>query len=145
MVVVKDLLQEKGGEIYHVTQYTSVRDALRLMAEKQIGAVLVMEGGRPEGVFSERDLARRLIQSDECSLDIPVKELMTSPVIKVNLTSTLDECMDLMSAKHVRHLPVIENDQVVGIISIGDIVKAVINNHLKAVDRLENYIAGDEH
>jgi CBS domain-containing protein len=142
MFVVKDLLFEKGNEVWTITPEATVRDALEIMAEKQIGALLVMEGARPVGVFSERDLARRIIRVKESPLDQPVKRYMTSPVITVEPLQSVEDCMGLMTDKHVRHLPVMENERLVGIISIGDVVKGIITSREKTIRKLENYIAG---
>ena len=101
-----------------------------------------MEGARPVGVFSERDLARRIIRVKESPLDQPVKRYMTSPVITVEPLQSVEDCMGLMTDKHVRHLPVMENERLVGIISIGDVVKGIITSREKTIRKLENYIAG---
>lgn len=142
MFVVKDLLYEKGNEVWTITPEATVREALEIMAEKQIGALLVMQDTQPVGVFSERDLARRIIRVKEFPLDQPVKRYMTSPVITVEPMQSVEDCMGLMTDKHVRHLPVMENDRLVGIISIGDVVKGIITSREKTIRKLENYIAG---
>lgn len=142
MFVVKDLLNEKGTEVWTIAPNASVREALEIMAEKQIGALLVLEENKPVGVFSERDLARRIIRALEAPLDQPVSRYMTSPVITVRPLQTVEECMGLMTDKHVRHLPVMEEGQLKGIISIGDVVKGTINLLEKKIQQLEDYIAG---
>jgi CBS domain-containing protein len=142
MFVVKDLLYEKGDDVWSITPEVTVREALEMMAEKRIGALLVMEADQPVGVFSERDLARRIIRVKESPLDQPVNRIMTSPVITVEPLQSIEECMGLMTDKHVRHLPVVERGRVIGIISIGDVVAAMIRSREKTIRKLENYIAG---
>jgi CBS domain-containing protein len=145
MFVVKDLLYEKGNEVWTIAPQTLVREALEIMAEKRIGALLVIENDEPVGVFSERDLARRIIRAQEAPLEQPVSRYMTSPVITVRPLQTVEECMGLMTDKHVRHLPVIENGKLLGIISIGDVVKGIIQNREKKIQQLENYISGTDY
>jgi CBS domain-containing protein len=140
--IVKDLLNEKGNEVWTIHPDASVREALEIMAEKRIGALLVVEGDVPVGVFSERDLARRIIRAKEAPLDQPLKRFMTSPVITVTPLQSAEECMGLMTNKHVRHLPVMENNRLIGLISIGDVVKAMITSKEKTIQKLEDYIAG---
>jgi CBS domain-containing protein len=142
VLLVKDLLYEKGNEVWTIAPELSVREALEIMAEKRIGALLVVEAGKPVGVFSERDLARRIIRALEAPLEQPVRRYMTSPVITVQPMQTVEECMGLMTDKHVRHLPVMEEGRLLGIISIGDVVKGLITSHEKKIQQLENYIAG---
>lgn len=145
MFVVKDLLYEKGNEVWTIAPGTLVREALEVMAEKRIGALLVMENNEPVGVFSERDLARRIIRAQEAPLEQPVSRYMTSPVITVRPLQTVEECMGLMTDKHVRHLPVIENGELRGIISIGDVVKGIIQSREKKIQQLEDYISGTDY
>lgn len=145
MFVVKDLLYEKGNEVWTITPDTLVREALEFMAEKRIGALLVMENEQPVGVFSERDLARRIIRAQEAPLEQPVSRYMTSPVITVRPLQTVEECMGLMTDKHVRHLPVVESDKLIGIISIGDVVKGIIQSREKKIQQLEDYISGTDY
>lgn len=144
MFVAKDILHHKGNEIFFVTPDTSLLDSLKLMAEKHIGAVLVMENEQPVGIFSERDLAREVLNHEQCSLEMPVKKFMSTPVIMVEPLSSIDFCMSLMTNKRIRHLPVMDKDKgrILGVISIGDLVKAVISSHLRTIDALESYIAG---
>jgi len=142
MFVVKDLLNVKGNEVWTIAPDASVRKALEIMADKQIGALLVLEENKPVGVFSERDLARRIIRALEAPLDQPVSRYMTSPVITVKPLQTVEECMELMTDKHVRHLPVMEEGQLLGIISIGDVVKGTISILETKIQQLEDYIAG---
>jgi len=119
-----------------------VYDALKLMADKEIGALLVLEGGRLVGVISERDYARKVILKGKSSLDTPVKEIMTQDFVWVRPEQTVEECMGLVTEKRIRHLPVLVDDQVVGIISIGDLVKAVIDEKDFTIKQLESYITG---
>ena len=142
MKTVKQILQEKGHSIWSITPDTFVYDALKLMAEKEVGALLVLEGGRLVGIISERDYARKVILKGKSSLDTPVKEIMTQKVIYVRPEQTVEECMALMTDKHIRHLPVLEGDELVGVVSIGDLVKADIEAKVFMIQQLENYITG---
>ncbi len=142
MKLVRQLLQSKGYDVWSITPDASVFDALRLMAEKECGALLVKEGGKIVGVFSERDYARKIILKGRTSKDTTVREIMMEKVLYVRPDQTIEECMALMSDKRVRHLPVLEKDQLVGIISIGDVVKAIISDQKFIIEQLENYIKG---
>jgi CBS domain-containing protein len=142
MKIVFDILQNKGRQIWSVSPETTVYDALSLMADKDIGAVLVMENDHPIGVFSERDYARKVILEGKSSRLTPVKEIMTSKVLYVSPEQTIIECMALFTDKHVRHLPVMKDGSIVGLISIGDVVKAIITDHEFTIDQLERYITG---
>lgn len=142
MTTVRNVLQVKGYEIWSITPETLVFDALKVMAEKNVGALLVMEDKKLVGVFSERDYARKIVLKGESSHTSIVKNIMTSDVITVRPEQSIDECMALMTGKHIRHLPVVENQNVVGLISIGDIVKAIISEHEYTIKQLENYITG---
>jgi CBS domain-containing protein len=142
MKTVGELLQAKGYDIWSVAPDDSVYDALQLMADKNVGAVLVTEAGNLVGIVSERDYARKVILKGKTSKDTPVREIMTEKVVYVRPDQTSDECMVLMTDKRVRHLPVIENDQLIGIISIGDVVKAIMSHQEFMLEQLENYITG---
>jgi CBS domain-containing protein len=142
MITVNQLLHTKGREVWSVTQGTSVFDALKLMAEKNVGAVLVMEGNQLAGIFSERDYARKVILKGKTSKELTVQEIMTEKVDCVSLSQTVRECMTLMTEKHHRHLPVVEGERVVGMISIGDVVKAIISDQKFTIEQLEGYITG---
>jgi CBS domain-containing protein len=144
MFIVKDILSEKGYQVVTASPETSVGAALQLMADKQIGALVVVEDEKPVGVFSERDFARRVIRYG-CSLETPIQELMTSPVITVEPMQSFDDCMTLMTDKSIRHLPVVERGRLVGIISIGDVVRAVIYNRERNIRKLERYIDGTDY
>jgi CBS domain-containing protein len=142
MTTVGNVLQTKGHEIWSIPPGALVYDALKVMAEKNVGALLVMEGKKLAGIFSERDYARKIALKGISSHTSTVGNIMTSVVVKVGREQSIDECMTLMTNKHVRHLPVVENDDVVGIISIGDVVKALISEHEHTIKQLENYITG---
>ncbi len=143
MKTVKQILDEKGHTAWQVTPDSFVYDALKLMADKGIGALLVVEGGKLVGVISERDYARKVILKGKSSLDTPVKDIMTRDVVWVRPEQSVEECMALVTEKRVRHLPVLVDDQVVGVISIGDLVKAVIDEKDFVIKQLESYITGN--
>ena len=142
MESVNQVLQTKGHEIWSVTPEILVFDALKLMADKNVGALLVLEGDKLVGIFSERDYARKVILRGKASTDTPVREIMSLQVFYVRPEQTIEECMALMTDRHIRHLPVLENDNVVGVISIGDVVKAIISEQEFTIKQLENYITG---
>jgi CBS domain-containing protein len=139
---VQDILSAKGGTVWSVTPETPVIDALRMMAEKNVGAVLVCQGSKVAGILSERDYARKVVLMGRSSKNLPVGEIMTSRVVSVRPEQTTDDCMALMTAKHVRHLPVLKGGELIGIISIGDVVKAVIADLRFSIEQLESYING---
>jgi len=142
METVRHLLQEKGHQFHAIAPEAMVYEALKLMSEKEIGALLVLERGRLVGIISERDYARKVILKGKSSLDTPVREVMTGKVVFVRPDNSLEECMALMTDKRVRHLPVLEGDQILGVISIGDLVKATIAHKDFVIRQLENYITG---
>jgi CBS domain-containing protein len=142
MKTVAQLLRTKGQHVLTVAPDVSVFDALGVMAEKNVGALLVVEERRLVGVFSERDYARKVILKGKASRDIPVREIMTSPVLYVRPEQTIEDCMALMTDKRVRHLPVLEDERLVGVISIGDVVKAIIAEQEFLIEQLQNYISG---
>ena len=142
MSTVKDILESAGGEIWSVRSEQSVLDAIRLMAEKGIGAVLVIDNGRLSGIFSERDYARKVILEDRASHNTPVSDIMTRDPVTTTRAASVAECLSLMTEKRFRHLPVVEDGRVLGIISIGDLVKMVIAEQQYTIDQLEHYIAG---
>jgi CBS domain-containing protein len=142
MKIVNDILSRKGRQVWSVTPETTVYDALSLMADRDIGAVLVLRDGKLAGIFSERDYARKVILEGKSSKTIPVKEIMSTPVFFVGPTTTMDECMALMTEKKFRHLPVISQGELEGVISIGDVVKALISDKEFTIEQLEKYIAG---
>jgi CBS domain-containing protein len=142
MTTVRTILQTKGPEIWSVEPETPVMAALKIMDEKNIGALVVARGGSVLGILSERDYARKLVLKGRSSSDATVQDLMTSSVITVTPDQSMDQCMDLMTSKRIRHLPVVENDKLIGLISIGDVVKAVISEKEFLIKQLENYISG---
>ena len=142
MPIVSQLLRSKGPEIWSVTPETSVYDAIKLMADKGIGALLVLEGERLVGIISERDYARKVILQGKSSRNTPVSEIMTSRVFYVQPEQSIEECMALMTDKHIRHLPVLQDGRLIGIISIGDVVKAIISDREIMIRELERYITG---
>jgi CBS domain-containing protein len=142
MPTVNDLLQTKGHTVWSVAPNTTVYEALELMADKNVGALLVLDGGRVAGIFSERDYARKIILKGRASRETPVREIMTERVVFVRPEQTVAECMALMTHKHIRHLPVLAGDEVIGVISIGDVVKAIISEQEFMIEQLENYISG---
>ncbi len=139
MATVKDILSEKGSQVWSVRPETPVRATLELMADKEIGAVVVVDQ-RIVGVFSERDCVRSVAETRDPGMSVPVQNLMSSPVYCVAIDTPVDECMALMSDRQIRHLPVVENDRLVGLISIGDVVKWAIREKDGAIRDLENYI-----
>ncbi|MGA9175634.1 MAG: CBS domain-containing protein [Desulfobacterales bacterium] len=139
---VKDILQEKGTQVYAISPDAKVYEALQLMADKNIGALMVMEGDRAVGLISERDYARKIVLKGKFSKDVPVHEIMTVDIVRIGPDRDVENCMELMTDKRVRHLPVFENDRLIGIISIGDIVKAIIEHKEEIIEQLENYIKG---
>lgn len=142
MATVSNLLKVKGKDVWIVQSGTQVKDTLRLMAEKNIGAVLVLDGARIVGVFSERDYARHAARRESMLLNEPVDDFMTRAVYYISPSQTVEEVMALMTSKHIRHLPVLENDQLVGVISIGDVVKKLMDEKETTIQGLENYILG---
>ncbi len=140
MITVSGILKNKGSEVFSVAPTSTVYDAIKLMSEKNIGALPVIENGSMCGIFSERDYARKIVLLNRKSQETPVSEIMTSSVISVSPATTLDECMGLMSSKKIRHLPVLEQDSLVGIISIGDVVTAIIKAQKETIDHLHKYI-----
>lgn len=142
MLTVKTILQQKGSQVYSVKADQTVFDALKIFADKQIGAVLVMDGENLCGIFSERDYARKIILKGLFSKDTPVKEVMTHDVITVGPDANVLECLSLMTDKHIRHLPVLEGTKILGMITIGDAVNKVIHSQRETIESLENYIKG---
>ncbi len=141
MTIVNQILKVKGHEVCTVTPETTVREALQQMAAYNIGAVPVLNGGDLVGIFSERDYARRSVGRDGVSLETPVGELMTKQVSCVHADQTVESCLALVTEKHIRHLPVIDDeDHMIGIISIGDLVKSVISQQEFIIQQLEEYI-----
>ena len=138
---VRHLLEAKAPEIFSIGPDAPVIDAVRLMAEKHIGALLVMDGANLVGIVSERDYARKIVLQGRASTNTPVREIMTSGVISVGCDDTIDHCMQIVTDKRIRHLPVVRAGEVVGVVSIGDLVKAVIEDQQLELDQLQRYIA----
>ena len=143
MVPVSQLLAGKGQEIYRLSPDAPVLEAIRLMADKSIGALLVMEGDQLLGILSERDYARKVILMGRSSKDPPVSAIMTpAPLVTVSSNSRTKECMRLMTDRRIRHLPVVDDGKVVGMLSIGDLVRSIIEGLEGEVEQLKQYIAG---
>lgn len=142
MPTAHDILRFKGRTVHSVRPTDSVLAALGLMADYDIGAVLVLDGGTLAGILTERDYARKVALAGRSSKDSPVSAIMTSSVVTVTPNHTVDECMTLMTERRVRHLPVVDGGRVVGVVSIGDLVKATIDEQAFTINELKSYIAG---
>ena len=142
MKLIKEILEGKGSQVWSVAPDATVLDALKLMAEKELGALLVMADGKLVGIISERDYARKVILKGRSSTETLVKQIMAKRVIYTQLDQTVDECMAIMTDKHVRHLPVMSEGQVVGIVSVGDLVKSIIAHQQFVIEQLERFISG---
>jgi CBS domain-containing protein len=142
MLQVKHLLAEKGGEIHSIGPDDPVLAAIQVMADRYIGALLVMRNDELVGIVSERDYARKIVLKGRSSSATPVRDIMTASVISVSPADSVDTCMRLCTDSRVRHLPVVENGKVIGVVSIGDLVKAVINEQGQEIEQLQRYIAG---
>jgi CBS domain-containing protein len=140
MQTVKDILRAKGYDVWSITPDATVFDALTTMAHKDVGALTVMEGEQLVGILSERDYARKVILQGKTSRTTLVREIMSSPVICVRPQQTVEECMALLTGRRIRHLPVLEDDRIIGIISIGDLVKSIITEQQFIIEQLEGYI-----
>jgi CBS domain-containing protein len=139
---VKDVLEVKGNDVWSIEPGASVYDAMKLMADKGVGALMVMEGSKLVGVISERDYARKVILEGRSSRTTQVKEIMETRVVYTHLEQNIEECMALMTEKRVRHLPVMDEGQLVGVISIGDLVKSIISEQKFMIEQLVRYISG---
>ena len=142
MRLVKHLLEGKGGAVHWIGPEQPVLDAIRMMADKYVGALLVMDQGQMLGIVSERDYARKVILKGRSSADTPVREIMTASVLTVAPGDSVNHCMKVVTDKRVRHLPVVEGGKVIGVLSIGDLVKAVIDDQAEQLEHLQRYIAG---
>ncbi len=140
MITVRHLLDGKGRALFSIEPEDPVLEAIRMMAERHVGALLVMRGTELAGILSERDYARKVVLLGRSSAETPVWQIMTSPVITVSPDNSVQDCMRLMTDRRIRHLPVVEGGKVVGMISIGDLVKAVIEEQQKTIEQLETYI-----
>jgi CBS domain-containing protein len=142
MLEVRQLLANKGHRIFAIGPDEPVLAAVRLMADHYIGALLVMRGDELVGIVSERDYARKIILQNRASAETPVRDIMSAPVVTVRPNDTTDTCMRICTERRVRHLPVVEGGKVVGVLSIGDLVKAVISEQSQEIEHLQRYIAG---
>ena len=142
LITARDLLKEKGNFVWRVSPDTTVLEALKLMAEKQIGALLVLENDRIAGIVSERDFVRKIADKHVCDIALPVKDVMTRDVITILPSQNIEDCMQIRTDKRLRHLPVVEEDHLLGLISIGDVVKAIITSHEFTIEQLSKYIEG---
>ncbi|WP_316734842.1 CBS domain-containing protein [Pedobacter aquatilis] len=142
MKTVKHLLDTKQVRIISVSPNSSVLDALKVMTDKNISAVLVMENENLVGIFTERDYARKIILHGKASKDTSIDEAMTPNPITISLNDSIDKCMEIMTEKHIRHLPIVVNNEVKGMISIGDLVKFIIADQKQTISQLESYISG---
>ncbi len=142
MHTVRQILKVKGNEICSISPQAFAYEALELMNDKGVGALLVLDNEKLVGIFSERDYARKVILKGKSSKDTPVSELMTEEILYLEPQTTVDECMALMTDKRVRHMPVLENGELIGVVSIGDVVKQVISDQEVVIEQLEKYITG---
>ena len=142
MTTIAQLLNAKGNQIWSVEPKVTIFEALEVMSEKEIGALLVMEDGKLTGIFSERDYARKVILKGKSSKETAVGELMTKKVFYIDSQKTINDCMAMMTAKRIRHVPVIEDNQVMGIVTIGDVVNQIISEQEVTINHLEKYITG---
>src|SRR5713226_5287719 len=142
MTTIRQILGTKGRDVWSVSPDTTVYDAIKLMADKNVGALVVFEGDRLAGIISERDYARKVILKGKSSKETPVKEIMSVEVITIRPDQSIEECMALMTIRRIRHLPVLEEKKLVGVISIVDVVKAIISEQEFTIKQLENYITG---
>jgi CBS domain-containing protein len=145
MVTVNQILKEKGRAVWTIAPEAKVFEALKLMAEKGVGALVVTDKGKVSGIISERDYARKIALMGRLSQDTPVRDIMTTQIYVVHPGTTADECMTLMTDRHIRHLPVMDKEELVGVISIGDVVKSIISQQKLTIEQLENYIMGKYH
>ncbi|MHB1869744.1 MAG: CBS domain-containing protein [Steroidobacteraceae bacterium] len=142
MTHVRDLLASKPATLCSIAPDAPVLEAVRAMAEHGIGALLVMNAGTLAGIVSERDYARKVVLRGRASADTPVAQIMSSPVLTVSPETTVQQCMVLMTERRIRHLPVVDNGRVIGIVSIGDVVKSLIEEQQRTIEQLESYIRG---
>jgi CBS domain-containing protein len=140
MMLVRDILRSKSGQVWRIGPQSTVYEALEMMADRDVGALLVVEGGEPVGMFSERDYARKVMLQGRTSQTTTVGELMSHPVFTVGPAETIENCMLTMTNRRIRHLPVLEHGRLIGLVSIGDILKAMIDDQQVLIDDLEAYI-----
>jgi CBS domain-containing protein len=139
---VRDILRSKGADVFTVSPEITVYDGIEIMCTKNIGGLLITENGAPVGIFTERDYARKVVLKGKSSKDTRLGEIMTSKLITVSSDHTVEDCMQIMTEKKIRHLPVVDNGQIAGLISIGDVVRYVISEQRDIIDQLEHYITG---
>jgi CBS domain-containing protein len=142
MITIKELLKKKSGDIWSISPQASVYQALELMAQKEVGALLVIENDKLVGIFSERDYARKIILKGKASKETAVSELMTTSVYYATPDNTLEEAMALMTSKHIRHLPIMNHGKLSGIVTLGDVVTRIISEQKLTINELENYVTG---
>lgn len=143
MELVRDVLEHKGYDVFSVHPESTVLEALKILEARNIGALLVVDKhANLKGIFSERDYARKIVLQGKASAETPVKDIMTTQVFCVSPSQTIESCMALMTQKRVRHLPVVDNEKLVGVISIGDVVKALLHEKDMLIEQLEHYIMG---
>lgn len=140
MKTVQQLLSAKGDQVYAISPDAKVIDALKLMADRNVGALVVLDGPKLAGIFSERDYARKVALHGKSSADVPLREVMTRDVITVPPSCSVEECMALVTSRRIRHLPVVDGERLIGVISIGDLVKEVIAEQEQTIRQLESYI-----
>lgn len=140
---ISSVIGNKGGQVWALGPAASVYDAIALMAEKEVGALPIMDGGQLLGIISERDYARKVVLKGRSSKETPVTEIMSSPVVSVHPSQTVEECMHIVTERRIRHLPVMEGNRIVGMVSIGDLVNWVITAQKATIQHLEAYIAGN--
>jgi CBS domain-containing protein len=139
---VKQLLDTKEANIFHVSSTISVYDSLKIMTDKNISALLIVEDNELKGIFTERDYARKIVLQGKSSKDTAIHEVMTANPITISLSDKIEKCMEIMSEKHIRHLPIVDNGVLKGMVSIGDVVKFIIADQKQTISQLENYISG---
>ncbi|MFL9830388.1 CBS domain-containing protein [Flavobacterium sp. ARAG 55.4] len=139
-MTVNQILSTKGNDVYSIVSTISVYDAIKVMGEKNVGAILIIEEGRLKGILSERDYARKIVLNNKSSKNTLVQDIMVSKVITVSPNDDLDACMELMISRRIRHLPVVEEEKVIGLISIGDVVKSIIEKQKETIQLLDSYI-----
>ena len=142
MTSIRQLLEKKGRDVWSVSPEASVYDALLLLAEKNIGALLVLQDGQLTGIVSERDYARKVVLQGKASMKTPVSEIMTKDVLTIDPQISVKDALALMTDRHIRHLPVVEDNKLVGLVSIGDLVKSIIAEQEFMINQLEKYISG---
>lgn len=142
MAIVRDIVRKKGGEVFSISPNASVFEALKLMSDQNMGAVLVIADGKVEGILSERDCARRLDLHGRTAKETKVSDIMTSKVLYAQATQTIEECVAIMIDKNIRHLPVFENDELIGVVSSRDALKAMVDEQKFVITQLEHYITG---